>query len=571
MATITDFIILNKKLEKYFKMLCDITGYDGDKIIPDINKKRLGFYLYILENVCDTEGNNDEIIDSIIDTEFNKIFFDENINDNGMDAVYIDENKKCVKLFNFKYRQSFNSDKSQSLNDNFISTKFLNLCLSKDPQRFDDYPEKLKNKLIKLNDIFINPKDIWDVTLYQVSNEAHEVKEIDDELGGLSSQYQIKIKSLALPTISQFMSIRPKSINASMILNKDALMCYSEDSKATAKSYIVRVRCDEIIRITSDNESLRFNRSIEDISILSDAVLEYGVLFDNVRGFVKNSKYNPNIGMTIKENPTKFFMYNNGITMVANSISATNLAGNLSMRLDVNDFQIVNGGQTLRAIHEFNKINETNISNYLCHAEVLLRIFMPDIDSNDIHKIAEYTNSQNSIKPSDLKSLSTEQIDIERYLGEHGIEYIRKSGDTGSDDGIQYDHMIKMETFGQILKAIDGYPDKSTNSMKDIFEKDYDNLFIKKFKIEKSPSIIVDYYDIIKAYKASSYRGSQIKYFYILYIRSNGIDFQLNTLIEKLEDCISAYKTDDMSVVRKMGLSGFKESVNKAFNIKFQA
>lgn len=363
------------------------------------------------------------------------------------------------------------------------------------------------------------------------------------------------------------MSIRPKSINASMILNKDALMCYSEDSKATAKSYIVRVRCDEIIRITSDNEALRFNRSIEDISILSDAVLEYGVLFDNVRGFVKNSKYNPNIGMTIKENPTKFFMYNNGITMVANSISATNLAGNFSMRLDVNDFQIVNGGQTLRAIHEFNKINETNISNYLCHAEVLLRIFMPDIDSNDIHKIAEYTNSQNSIKPSDLKSLSTEQIDIERYLGEHGIEYIRKSGDTGSDDGIQYEHMIKMETFGQILKAIDGYPDKSTNSMKDIFEKDYDALFIKNFKIEKSPSIIVDYYEIIKAYKASSYRGSQIKYFYILYIKSKGIDFQLNTLIEKLEDCISAYKTDDMSVVRKMGLSGFKESVNKAFSI----
>lgn len=567
MATITDFIILNKKLEKYFKMLCDITGYDDNKKIPDTNKKRLGFYLYILENVCDTDGNNDEIIDSIIDTEFNKIFFDENVNDNGMDAVYIDENKKCVKLFNFKYRQSFNIDKSQSLNDNFISTKFLNLCLSKNAQRFDDYPEKLKNKLIKLNDIFINPKDIWDVTLYQVSNEAQEVKEIDDELGGLSSQYQIKIKSLALPTISQFMSIRPKSINASMILNKDALMCYSEDSKATAKSYIVRVRCDEIIRITSDNEALRFNRSIEDISILSDAVLEYGVLFDNVRGFVKNSKYNPNIGMTIKENPTKFFMYNNGITMVANSISATNLAGNLSMRLDVNDFQIVNGGQTLRAIHEFNKINETNISNYLCHAEVLLRIFMPDIDSNDIHKIAEYTNSQNSIKPSDLKSLSTEQIDIERFLGEHGIEYIRKSGDTGSDDGIQYDHMIKMETFGQILKAIDGYPDKSTNSMKDIFEKDYDALFIKNFKIEKSPSIIVDYYEIIKAYKTSSYRGSQIKYFYILYIKSKGIDLQLNTLIEKLEDCISAYKTDDMSVVRKMGLSGFKESVNKAFSI----
>ncbi|EOC3628585.1 AIPR family protein [Enterobacter hormaechei] len=567
MATITDFIILNKKLEKYFRLLCDITGYNEAEKLSDTSKKRFGFYLYILENVCDIDGDNDGIIDSIIDSDFNKRFFDEKINDSGMDAVFIDEDKKCVKLFNFKYRETFNSDKTQCLNDNFISTKFLNLCLSKDNKQFNKYPEKLKSKLNKLNDIFLRPKDIWDVTLYQVSNEAQEVREIDAELENLSSLYQIKIESLALPTISQFMSIRPKDINASMILSKDALMCYSEDNKATAKSYILRIRCDEIIRITSDNEKLRLEKNLENISILADSSIEYGVLFDNVRGFVKNSKYNPNIGATIKDNPTKFFMYNNGITMVANSISAINLAGNHSMRLDINGFQIVNGGQTLRAIHKFNKDNKDNINNYLCQAEVLLRIFMPDIESNDIHKIAEYTNSQNAIKSSDLKSLSAEQIDIERYLSEHGIEYIRKSGDTGNDDSRHYDYMIKMETFGQILKAISGYPDKSTNSMKDIFEKDYDSLFIKNFKIEKSPDLIIDYYNIIKSYKASNYRGNQIKYFYVLYLKAKGVNDSYINMINKLEKCIDDYKADDMSIVRKMGLSGFKEYVNEIFII----
>ncbi|WEE16775.1 AIPR family protein [Citrobacter koseri] len=567
MATITDFIILNKKLEKYFRLLCDITGYNEAEKLSDTSKKRFGFYLYILENVCDIDGDNDGIIDSIIDSDFNKRFFDEKINDSGMDAVFIDEDKKCVKLFNFKYRETFNSDKTQCLNDNFISTKFLNLCLSKDNKQFNKYPEKLKSKLNKLNDIFLRPKDIWDVTLYQVSNEAQEVREIDAELENLSSLYQIKIESLALPTISQFMSIRPKDINASMILSKDALMCYSEDNKATAKSYILRIRCDEIIRITSDNEKLRLEKNLENISILADSSIEYGVLFDNVRGFVKNSKYNPNIGATIKDNPTKFFMYNNGITMVANSISAINLAGNHSMRLDINGFQIVNGGQTLRAIHKFNKDNKDNINNYLCQAEVLLRIFMPDIESTDIHKIAEYTNSQNAIKSSDLKSLSAEQIDIERYLSEHGIEYIRKSGDTGNDDSRHYDYMIKMETFGQILKAISGYPDKSTNSMKDIFEKDYDSLFIKNFKIEKSPDLIIDYYNIIKSYKASNYRGNQIKYFYVLYLKAKGVNDSYINMINKLEKCIDDYKADDMSIVRKMGLSGFKEYVNEIFII----
>ncbi|EQA4192129.1 AIPR family protein [Providencia stuartii] len=443
----------------------------------------------------------------------------------------------------------------------------MNLCLSINDTELLSYPDKLRGKLNKLNNVFLRPKDVWDVTLYQVSNEAQEVREINSELENLSSLYEIKIESIALPKISQFMSIRPKDINASMIVNKDALMCYSEDSKATAKSYIVRARCDEIIRITSNDEELRLEKNIEDISILSNANIEYGVLFDNVRGFVKNSKYNPNISITIKNNPTKFFMYNNGITIVANSIVAKNLAGNHSMRLDINGLQVVNGGQTLRAIHQFNKANKDNIDNYLCHAEVLLRIFMPDSESNDIHKIAEYTNSQNSIKSSDLKSLSTEQIDIERFLDEHDIEYIRKSGDTGSDDSKQYKYIIKMETFGQILKAISGYPDKSTNSMKDIFEKDYDTLFINNFKIERSPEIISNYYEVIKSYRESSYRGNQIKYFYVLYLKERGITLDNTFIIDKLEKCISEYKVDDMSVVRKMGLSGFKEYVNKQFGI----
>ncbi|WBM70132.1 AIPR family protein [Buttiauxella sp. WJP83] len=567
MATRNDFFILNTKLDKYFKLLCGNTGFSGAKDLSETQRRRFGFYLFILENVCDIDYDEDEIIDSIIDTDFNKVFFGENVNDFGMDVVYINEEKKQVKLFNFKYREKFNIDKSQSLNDNFISAKFLNLCLNFDSSKDNKYHKKLESKLIKLNDIFCNPKDEWEVKFYQVSNDAQEVKETNSELEHLSSVYEIEIEPLALPTISQFMSIRPKDINASIIVNKDALMCYSEDSKASAKSYIVRVRCDEIVRMTCNNNLLRSETNLEDLLPLADVGLEYSVLFDNVRGFVKNSKYNPNISTTIKNSPTKFFMYNNGITMVAKSISALNLAGNKSMKLEINDFQIVNGGQTLRSIHNFNQDNKDNISNYLCNSEVLIRIFMPDSGSNDIHKIAEYTNSQNSIKSSDLKSLSTEQIDIERYLDGHGIAYLRKSGDTGPDDQKEYKYMIKMETFGQILKSINGYPEKSTNSIKDIFDKDYDELFINGFDLKKSPELIKNYFEIIKEYKSLPHKGSQIKYFYTLYLLEKGVALKYPLLINKLEDCINSFEVENTSIIRKMGLLKFKEHLNKEFNI----
>lgn len=74
-------------------------------------------------------------------------------------------------------------------------------------------------------------------------------------------------------------------------------------------------------------------------------------------------------------------------------------------------------------------------------------------------------------------------------------------------------------------------------------------------------------YEGISQYKASDYRGNQIKYFYILYLKAKGINEPYINIIKKLEKCISSYKTDDMSVVRKMGLSGFKEYVNKKFGI----
>jgi len=565
MATRADYIILNEKLDKYFKILCGYTGFSNSNALTESQRRRFGFYLFIMENVCDVNSDEDEIIDSIIDTDFNKVFFEDHINDFGMDVVYFNDEKKQVKLFNFKYREKFNIDKSQKLNESFISTKFLNLCLNYAEASNAKIHKKIDCKLSKLNEIFCNPKEQWDVVFYQVSNDAQEVKETSSELEHLSSIYEIEIVPLALPTISQFMSIRPKDISANIIVSKDALMCYSEDSKASAKSYIIRVRCDEIIRMTCNDATLRGETNLEDLSLLSQVGLEYSVLFDNVRGFVKKSKYNPNIGTTIKDNPTKFFMYNNGITMVAKSISALNLAGNKSMKLSINGFQIVNGGQTLRSIHNLNQENNDNISNYLCNSEVLLRVFMPDQGSNDINKIAEYTNSQNSIKASDLKSLSSEQIDIERYLDAHSIAYLRKSGDTGPDEKKEYEHMIKMEIFGQILKSINGYPEKSTNSIKDIFDKDYDDLFIKNFDLKKAPKLIRDYFGIIKSYKDSEFSGSQIKYFYAMYILEKGFSNGNMELIKRLENCINGFEVENTSIVRKMGLLKFKEHVNKVF------
>jgi hypothetical protein len=62
--------------------------------------------------VCD-EQEIEKQVDAIIDTNFNK-FLDGSCDDDfGIDAIHIDEEEKDIKMFNFKFRESFKVDKTQ--------------------------------------------------------------------------------------------------------------------------------------------------------------------------------------------------------------------------------------------------------------------------------------------------------------------------------------------------------------------------------------------------------------------------------------------------------------------------
>ncbi len=282
--------------------------------------------------------------------------------------------------------------------------------------------------------------------------------------------------------------------------------------------------------------SLRLNYNLEDLNLLAREKLEYGVLFDNVRGFVQRSKYNAAIAKTLKDEPSKFFMYNNGMTIVARTIKAEEVNGRKKVRINIDDFQVLNGGQTLRTLHNFNALDERNITDYLSRSEVLVRIFNAS-DSEAVNKIAEYTNSQNSISNIDLKSLSTLQIQIEQLLEAHDIIYSRKNGDTGMDNNKNYQYKISMELFGQILFAIQGHPDKSSNQKQHIFGKYYDDVFSEeKFNISEAPNIIRNYFAVKAEYNSANNSIQKIeqKVFYVMYMKACRPDMHYSDCIRLL-------------------------------------
>lgn len=565
-ASINDFKLLNIKCRKYFDLFSKNTKFfqtpDNDKL-----KERFGFYLFILESLCD-DKDPERISDIITDTEYNAYLTNQRFNDQGVDAIYINDELKEIMIFNFKFRESFKSGQAQNFNETFISTKLVNCILNENTDGLDG---KLKH-LVEEAITKLNSNEVWKMTLYMISNETKPIDIDETAIKALKDVYDMEVEAICLPHIKTIMSIRPRPIKAELIVDNDALMSYSENTISTAKSYIVRLNAADIIRITCKNPELRNNYNCEHMDILAKEKIDYGVLFDNVRGFVQKSKYNEAIAKSLKEEPSKFFMYNNGMTIVSKSIKAEQVNANKKVRISIDDFQVLNGGQTLRTLHNFNALDEKNITDYLSKSEILVRIFNAS-NSDSVNKIAEYTNSQNSISNVDLKSLSTLQIQLEQLLDEHHIIYARKNGDTGMNDEKNYNYKISMEQFGQILFAIQGNPEKSSNQKQHIFGKYYDEIFSESnFNISDAPSIIENYFLVKNAYDSASENLQKIeqKVFYILYMNRVRSDLDYPTCINILEIALKEFESTETSLTdaRKMIQVRFKEYLNQKLELE---
>lgn len=554
MGKLNDFKLLNIKSENYFNIL--ETELNQQINLPSTkHKQRFGFYIFMLESLCNIKDTFD-ILDLITDQEFNSVVFENRDEDYGVDAVYIDEENNFINFFNFKYREKFNEDKKQGLNETFLSTKFTNAIVT---ENTDGLTGKVKEVAQNVIDK-LNGNDIWKLRLYAISNESVELDTSAPEIKQLKELYDLEVIAIGLDTITKMMSLRPDPINATLHIEKDSILPFVENSLSSSKSYVARLSVPDLLRITCDDPSFREDYKTENFEELANKNMDYNLLFDNVRGLITKSKFNENIYQTLKDEPSKFFMFNNGLTITASDIESEDTNANKKVKLTIKDFQVVNGGQTLRTLHRFNLNDPDNISNYLSDAEILVRIFKTSNSSGIRNKIAEYTNSQNAISNVDLKSLASEQILIEQYLDENDIIYARKIGDTGLVAQKNYVHKISMEKFGQILFSHQGFPEKASNQKKQIFDKYYSTIFSEpNFDLTSSADLVKLYFNIKKEYDNSSFSTTDQKIFYIIYLTKH-IQLPILVLIKNFENTLTNYrKGEKISEARKLINTKFKD------------
>lgn len=162
--------------------------------------------------------------------------------------------------------------------------------------------------------------------------------------------------------------------------------------------------------------------------ILEDTGAIKPVFEDNIRDYLgPNQDVNESICQTILSGDVNAFsMLNNGVTIVASSIS---IPGDIAT---IEDYQIVNGCQTSNIL-----IDNMDVAENIDELIIPVRIIATK-DENLKNEITKATNSQTAIKKEQLEALSTFQKNLEEFYKtfttQEALVYERRTGQYRNSD-----------------------------------------------------------------------------------------------------------------------------------------
>lgn len=178
--------------------------------------------------------------------------------------------------------------------------------------------------------------------------------------------------------------------------------------------------------------------------VIADLYDEYGsrILEGNVRSFLgrKGSKKSVNnqIRNTILNEPSRFFVYNNGLATTAVETVVEN--GKL---LYAKDLQIVNGGQTTASLSAARRTDGADLSGI--YVLMKLTCVSPEAAAEIVPLISKSANSQNKINPADF--FSTHEYHVR-------MEQISRRKFAPAKDGAQHEtHWFYERARGQYIQA----------------------------------------------------------------------------------------------------------------------
>jgi AIPR protein len=177
----------------------------------------------------------------------------------------------------------------------------------------------------------------------------------------------------------------------------------------------------------------------EFIKLITDASgnIVRGLFYDNVRDFQGSNPVNHEMDETLKSPAQQFFvLMNNGVTIVADSISKT------GDNFTIEDYQIVNGCQTSHVLYN-------NLKTLNSDVNIPVKLIVSQ-DGEVKNRIIKATNRQTPVKTEELTALTDFQKALEDYYtaitGDCRLFYERRSQQYRATAGIEKIRIVSVSS-----------------------------------------------------------------------------------------------------------------------------
>lgn len=369
------------EIRNLFKDLIDLSDLDGTRIDKDTALLSRGLAAYSLHLLADISPN--EAAQSIVDGN----------GDNGIDAIFWHKNNNVLWLIQSKWIQK-GSGQPEYSGVNTFATGVRNLI--------NDNLDRPNIKIIK---------------------KKEEIEKAIESIG-------VKVK-LVITHTGQELSKASRTCLENVVkdLNENDEGAFSYEVFDKDRAYQAAIENANRLNIEAEFNLSNWGKIDEPytafyghISALDLAELwlkhKNKLFAKNLRDFIGQTQANEEIIRTIKEEPTLFWYFNNGVTVLCQELQKkTKGTKRLSDDFFAKGISIINGAQTIGSIGRAYEDNPEDLEEKLEEAQVFIRLISLEKCSDDFGmKITKATNTQNTVESRDFVALDPTQQRLAQEL-----------------------------------------------------------------------------------------------------------------------------------------------------------
>ncbi|MGC4750048.1 AIPR family protein [Micromonospora sp. DT201] len=228
----------------------------------------------------------------------------------------------------------------------------------------------------------------------------------------------------------------------------------------------------------------------------------------NIRGYLgvmrTDRNINNGIKTTAKTLPERFWIYNNGLTVLVNNYVVNEDAASGRQILTLSGVGVINGAQTTGSIGTLSDSDATELDRM----QVMVR-FVSCSDAEVLAEIVKYNNSQNKVEATDFRSKDSVQDRLRSEFDNVPEADYRGGRRGGVRDAIERSkNLLPDQTVAQSLAAFQGRPNLAYNETRRIWEDD--GVYASVFTDRTSSRHIILTYSLQKAIEEIKREMSQL-------------------------------------------------------------